>query len=151
MKDAVAVTPSRARLVRVLRATGIVTALGAVGGAIGGVALGAALWIEATFRTDLLGTGVEALRALGLVVLTAATCGAVYGLVLGPLYAWTLLRRVPLWRAIMEPAAVAAFTAGIMFSFDMSGEAVFVAPVCTSAVAALRRRAATARQQLTAR
>lgn len=76
----------------------------------------------------------------------SAAIGAAYGTVLGPLLSWTLLRRVPLWRAIIEPAIVAALTVGTVLSLQLSSDLVlFAAPVVTSGLAALRLRLATDR------
>jgi hypothetical protein len=72
--------------------------------------------------------------------------GAGYGTVLGRLYSWTLLRRVPLWRAIIEPAIVAAITVGAVLELGVPADwLLFGAPVLTSALAAVRLRRATNR------
>jgi hypothetical protein len=69
--------------------------LGAVG-AVVGAALGAlALWgLSIAIRNP---RSVELIGA-------AAGFGGVLGLVLAPVAAWTLMRHVPLWRAILETA-----------------------------------------------
>ena len=95
----------------VLRITAIVAALGAVGGAVGGIVIAAVVAVSGGLR------GWEMFR---IAVVIASLFGAVGGMVLGPLYAWTLLRRAPLWRAITETAFAAAVTVGLIFRFTPS-------------------------------
>ena len=66
-----------------------------VGGVLGAVAMALVVMIR-DVRVFAL-TGTEALIA-------GATFGVVAGAILAPIAAWTLMRSVPLWRAIGEPA-----------------------------------------------
>ena len=84
----------------------MVAALGAIGGAVGGIVIAAVVALSG---------GVHDLETFRTVVVIAALCGALTGIVLGPLYAWTLLRRAPLWRAITETAFAAGLTVGLIF------------------------------------
>ena len=82
------------RLRRIIAVTAVLSLVGFfLGAAIGAVIFGAANVIAAGVRPT-----------FGLPVLSAALgCGAL-GLVLAPLAAWTLMRHVPLWRALGETA-----------------------------------------------
>ena len=57
-------------------------------------------------------TGGLAGTSLGVAVGRAVVYGGGLGAVLGPLAAWTLMRHVPIWRAIVETAAGTAIGAG---------------------------------------
>jgi hypothetical protein len=82
------------RLRRILAVTAGLSLTGfLLGAALGGLLFGAASVIAAGVRPNL------ALPVLG----AALGCG-VLGLVLAPLAAWTLMRHVPLWRALGETA-----------------------------------------------
>ncbi len=94
----------------VLRITAMVAALGAVGGALGGIVIAAVVAVSG---------GIRDLEMFRTVVVIASLCGAVGGTVLGPLYAWTLLRRAPLWRAITETAFAAGVTVGLIFGLHL--------------------------------
>ena len=79
--------------------------LGLAGGVLGGVLTGVLfsgiLYVNGGWHDFTLG-------ALGDIVALASGFGAAYGVVLGPLLGWTLMRRVPLGRAIGETALLAA-------------------------------------------
>ena len=82
------------RLRRIIAVTAGLSVVGFVLGAIlGGLLFGAANIIVAGVRPT-----------LALPVLSAALGCGVLGLVLAPLAAWTLMRHVPLWRALGETA-----------------------------------------------
>lgn len=69
----------------------------------------------------------------------SSAIGAAFGVVLGPAFAWTLLRRVPLWRAIGETALAAAIGAGVAFVYPIV-VTPFVAALSASTGAAFRLR-----------
>jgi MFS family permease len=50
-------------------------------------------------------------------ILYNATSFAILGTVLGPMIGWLALRRVPLWRAVAEPALVGTVAAAIAIGF----------------------------------
>ena len=82
------------RLRRIIAVTAGLSGVGfLLGAAIGALIFGAASVIAAGVRPTL---AVPVIRA-------ALGCGAL-GLVLAPLAAWTLMRHVPLWRALGETA-----------------------------------------------
>jgi hypothetical protein len=82
------------RLRRIIAVTAGLSVVGFVLGAVlGGLLFGAASIIVAGVRPS-----------LALPVLSAAVGCGVLGLVLAPLAAWTLMRHVPLWRALGETA-----------------------------------------------
>lgn len=70
----------------------------ATGSAIGAVVGALSLWVA----TALLGVGPHGSN--GALLLAGAEAGALTGAVLAPISAWSLMRYVPLWRAIGEPA-----------------------------------------------
>lgn len=83
-----------ARLRRIIAVTAGLSVVGFIlGAALGALIFGAASIVAA---------GVRPTLALP-VVSAAMGCGAL-GLVLAPLAAWTLMRHVPLWRALGETA-----------------------------------------------
>ena len=88
-----------------------VALLGAAGGALGGVLL-AAIGVLTEFGRP--GSYLAYGLTFDIAALIASCCGAIAGAVLGPLYAWTLLRRAPLWRVIGETAFAAALGAGFV-------------------------------------
>ena len=78
----------------------IIAALSLTGAIIGGLLGTGAMALLLVFRDfywEGRATGVDWFGAAG-------TFGAVAGAVLAPIAAWTLMRSVPLWRAIGEPA-----------------------------------------------
>jgi hypothetical protein len=82
------------RLRRIIAVTAGLSVVGFILGAVlGGLLFGAASIVVAGVRPS-----------LALPVLSAAVGCGVLGLVLAPLAAWTLMRHVPLWRALGETA-----------------------------------------------
>lgn len=133
-------------VLRGVKVTGIVALLGAVGGALGGALIGVVLGIAALIFDGVPDKELDLLSGIGVISAMSAVVGAGYGTVLGPLYSWTLLRRVALWRAIIEPAIVAAITVGAVLALLVpSVWLLYGAPVLTSALAAVRLRRATNR------
>lgn len=92
--------------IRKLVATGALVVTGAVTGAI--VGAGAFL--------PLIGDIVDANAFV--VPFIGAVFGAMLGGILAPIFAWTLLRRVPLWRAVLEPT-IGALAGAILGTFVM--------------------------------
>lgn len=127
-----------ALILRALQATGIVAAIGAVGGAIGGFAIAAGVMVHDVFFFEGRSGGtLDNLVTFFQISGITMSFGALYGVVLGPLYAWTMLRRAPLWRAIGETAAAAAVGFGFgLFNHWMYSELVL--PVLFSFAAAAR-------------
>ena len=86
----------KSRLARIVVMSAYLVAIGVmVGGALG----------VATFAAGMISDG-ESLRVLlyPWTYILGGGVGAVIGAVLAPVMAWIFLRRVPLWRAIAEPA-----------------------------------------------
>jgi hypothetical protein len=96
---------TRSRSSAAFRALGVVALLGLAGGVLGGL-LVAGLVSGITLVNG--GWRDFNLVALGYIALISAGFGAAYGVVLGPVLGWTLMRRVPLGRAIGETALLAA-------------------------------------------
>jgi hypothetical protein len=82
----------------------VTLALAAVG-AVVGAAMGALGWWG-------LSIAIRNPHAIELIA-PAAGFGAVLGFVLAPVAAWTLMRHVPLWRAILETAFGTAIGVGV--------------------------------------
>lgn len=77
----------------------VVTAgLVATGAALGAVLGALSLWVA----TALVGVGPGGAAAE--LIVDGAKAGSLTGPILAPLTAWSVMRRVPLWRAIGEPA-----------------------------------------------
>ena len=74
----------------------------AVGGLLGGIC-GLLALLPLAIRQLLWPTGDDGFVTAGGLAPWAFVCGAFLGVVLGPTIAWTLLRRVPLWRLLLEP------------------------------------------------
>jgi hypothetical protein len=95
--DDVGTVVSPARVVGVT--AGLAVASAVAGGIVANAVLAAALAVTqgplAVFRDPI-------------VYLVGGAVGGVCGLVCGPIAAWTLLRKVPLGRAILEPSVAAA-------------------------------------------
>ena len=89
------------RLRRVLVITAALAGMGAVVGSVLGLLLMAAI----------LTVTREACSATGLFM--GAGFGAASGFVLAPIAAWTLMRRVPIWRAIVDTAVGTTIGAGL--------------------------------------
>ena len=89
------------RLRRVLVITAALAGMGAVVGSVLGLLLMAAI----------LTVTREAWSATGLFM--GAALGAASGSVLAPIAAWTLMRRVPIWRAIVDTAVGTTIGAGL--------------------------------------
>jgi hypothetical protein len=122
----------------ILRATGIVAALGAVGGALGGVVVALGLTARIIVRKW---SGVDAIIGDTLFfTAVSASLGAVYGIVLGPVLGWLFMRSVPLGRAIGETAFAAALGVGIAVAFPVWGLSLLVFPILTATLAAARLR-----------
>jgi hypothetical protein len=71
--------------------------------------------------------------------------GTVMGTVLAPLAAWTLMRRVPLWRAIAETAAGTII--GTLVGFILVPTSPPLVSVAGFVVAAIRLRVSTSRSR----
>jgi hypothetical protein len=93
----------------VLRIIQVTVGLSVLGTVVGGI-LGAGL-------VALVGVRIGDVRISGEVLYTGTVFGALIGCVLAPLAAWTLMRRVPIWRAIVETAigTVAGTVIGLTF------------------------------------
>lgn len=89
------------RFRRILIITAALAGLGAVVGSVLGVLLMAAI----------LTVTREAWSAT--VLFVGAAFGAVSGFVLAPIAAWTLMRRVPIWRAVVDTAVGTTIGAGL--------------------------------------
>lgn len=119
------------------RRIAIVTlALAGIGAVVGGV-VGALL-------VGVLLAGLDHVQPSAFLLLMGARFGAGVGFVLAPVAAWTLMRRVPLWRAIGETAIGTAVGAGLGLVLQTRISSVAVSPmilgVAGFALAALRLR-----------
>jgi len=101
---------SPARVVGVT--AGLAVASAVAGGVVADAVLAGALLVSqgplAVFRDPL-------------VYMVGGAVGAVCGLVCGPIAAWTLLRKVPLGRAILEPSVAAAIGGALGLFFAQPG------------------------------
>jgi hypothetical protein len=128
----------RSRTSAIARTIGVVALLGLAGGVLGGLVTAGLVsaivfvnggWLDFTFG------------ALGTIVLAASGLGAAYGVVLGPLLGWTLMRRVPLGRAIGETALLAACGVEIaMVGLLPMPFGILLLPVVLAGAGALRLR-----------
>jgi len=114
----------------------VLAGLVVLGGVVGG-ALGAGLVL-------LLGLRVGDFRMAGDGLFYGMTFGAAMGSVLAPLAAWTLMRHVPLWRAIFETmlGTVGGAVLGLVFQ-PMRDTALLSPPllgIAGFALAAIRLR-----------
>jgi hypothetical protein len=128
----------RSRASAIARTIGVVALLGLAGGVLGGVLTGVLfagiVFVNGGWHDFTLGT-------LGSIVAVASGFGAVYGVVLGPILGWTLMRRVPLGRAIGETALLAACGVEIgMVNVLPLPLGVFWLPVVLAGAGALRLR-----------
>ena len=106
------------RLGRIVQVT---LGLSAVGVVVGGI-LGALVFGGLGMGTDL---------PRGTQLLFGAVFGAIAGAVLAPIAAWTLMRHVPIWRAIAETAVgtVVGAGAGLMLSRSFSSPWLTPVPI----------------------
>ena len=123
----------RQGLLRAAQITGVLAAFGASVGALLGGALVALLGVRlGDFRLD------AELLTIG------AQFGATTGAVLAPVAAWTLMRRVPLWRAIAETATGTVLGAAIGLVGQPLLQTAWLSPVFLGvagfALAAIRLR-----------
>jgi len=82
-----------------MRRVAIITlGLALTGAVVGGVLGALSLWLATAIRGMTL--SLNSTRVL----LAGGEAGALMGTVLAPVAAWSLMRSVPLWRAIAEPA-----------------------------------------------
>lgn len=98
------------RLVRTLSVVALLVALASVAGAVTGVLLLVGFGLVSGDATRLAGNVQPLAMAAGL--------GAAVGAVTGPPIAFTLLRRVPIWRATIETAAAGGVGAAIGMSLS---------------------------------
>ena len=117
---------------RVLAVTAVLALLGGLAGALGGslIGLGVLLFVG----------GAPSWEIIRGVFTTAGAIGSGVGFVAGPVLSWTLLRRAPIWRAILEPALGAGLAASVAFPFDIHFFAVIGASLLGATLAALRLR-----------
>ena len=115
---------------RLAAITGLLGLLGGVAGALGGALIMAVL---TRFSG---GPFISFAQLLG----AAGGVGFTFGLVAGPALGWTLLRRVPLWRAVGETAAAAGVAVTAALVLGASTPAIFAWPAAAALAAALRLR-----------
>ena len=124
--------PSRS-ILRIIQVTLGLSVLGLVVGAI----LGGGLIV-------LLGFRIGHFRISGEELYYGALFGAAMGGVLAPLAAWTLMRRVPIWRAIAETAVGTVVGAAIGLIFQPLWDTAWLSPpllgITGFALAAIRLR-----------
>jgi hypothetical protein len=108
--DSIGTTISPARVVGVT--AGLAVASAVAGSVVADVVLGAALVVSQG--------PVAALRD-PFVYMVGGAVGAACGLVCGPIAAWTMLRKVPIGRAILEPSIAAAIGGALGLFFARPG------------------------------
>lgn len=108
--DSIGTTVSPARVVGVT--AGLAVASAVAGSVVADVVLGAALVVSQG--------PVAALRD-PFVYMVGGAVGAACGLVCGPIAAWTMLRKVPIGRAILEPSIAAAIGGALGLFFARPG------------------------------
>ena len=117
---------------RIARVLALVLALGAVGGAFTGAFTSLVLF----FNFDAL-TFPRPVR----LAFYAACFGALVGAVFGPLLAFTLLRRVPLYQAVLTTVLASSATISVVV---LAGSAesnwVLIAPLASAGIAAIALR-----------
>jgi hypothetical protein len=118
---------------RILAITAGLAAAGAVvGGVIGGLLVSLLMLLHGPGRWEAIG------------FLAGTGFGAEVGFVLAPIAAWTLMRRVPLWRAIGETAIGTTIGAGIGLVLQPDFRVMALSPLVLGligfAAAALRLR-----------
>lgn len=128
-------TPSVSRIIQVTTALSVIGIL--VGGTLGGALLASPLGIPTPdFRIS-----GEAFRI-------GALFGGVMGAVLAPIAAWTLMRQVPIWRAITDTAIGTVVGAVVGLVFQPQHDTAWLSPPLLGiggfALAAIRLRFAKA-------
>jgi hypothetical protein len=118
---------------RILAITaGLAVAGAVVGGVLGGLMVTLVMFLDGRARWSAIG------------LLAGAGFGAEVGFVLAPVAAWTLMRRVPLWRAITDTAIGTTVGAGIGLFLQPSFRVIALSPLVLGVVgfaaAALRLR-----------
>lgn len=114
------------RLATRLKITATLAVIGGVSGGVAGTIL--------TYLGNVI-SGYSVSPTLGIYTWNAGIIGAL-GATLGPPLAWSMLRAVPLWRALVEPAAAALVGSVLAMIFSPS---LFVAAVPLAAFAAALR------------
>ncbi len=84
-----------------------------------GAVVGAVLGIEAMSFLGLVGTGTRLVPGIASFLPIAAVFGACAGVILAPIAAWTLMRRVPIWKAIAGTAL--GTTVGVVAGYLLGG------------------------------
>ena len=124
---------------RFSRIVQVTTGLSILGALVGGT-LGPLLLALVLVRLSHSGDG------LGEPLLYAAAFGAATGAVLAPVAGWTLMRHVPIWRAIAETALGTVVGAGIGLIFQPMHDVAWLSPAYLGlagfALAAVRLRLA---------
>lgn len=108
--------PAAGTVVSPARVLGVTAGL-AVAGAVAGAAVADVVLAGALLVTQ----GPLAVVREPLGYLVGAAVGAACGILCGPIAAWTLLRRVPLGRAILEPSIGAAIGGALGLFFARPG------------------------------
>ena len=103
------------------RVAQVTAGLSLVGAVVGGI-LGGILIVLLAARA---GDG----RGLGELLATGALFGSAMGIVLAPLAAWTLMTRVPIWRAVVETAAGTFLGAAAGLVFQPMHDVAWLSPV----------------------
>jgi MFS family permease len=120
----------------VRRVAAVTAGLAAAGAVVGGALGGVLASLIGLFATPV-GWSAEVFRA-------GVGFGAVVGFVLAPIAAWTLMRRVPLWRAITDTALGTTIGAGAGLLLQPRFHFLILSPVILGVVgfaaAALRLR-----------
>ena len=120
----------------VLRIMEVTAGLVVLGGVVGAT-LGAGLVL-------LLGARVGDFRMAGEALFYGLTFGGAMGGVLAPIAAWTLMRHVPLWRAIAETAIGTVGGAVVGLIFQLMRDTAWLSPpllgIAGFALAAIRLR-----------
>jgi len=114
--------------------------LGAIAGALGGVLI-VSLFTFVSFLNPASRPLINA-DDLWFFTYIATLIGTSAGVILGPLFAWTLLRRAPLWRAIGETALAASLGAWLGIFLPVIPQAPFTLAVACAVGAAIRLRRA---------
>ena len=122
--------------IRIIQVTAALSLIGCVvGGILGGALLASPLGIP-----------MEHFKISGQLFYVGAIFGGVMGAVLAPIAAWTLMRRVPIWRAITDTAIGTVIGAVVGLVFQPQHDAAWLSPpllgVTGFALAAIRLRLA---------